>query len=66
MLGMAARLVDQQATNVVAVLERPAALLEDGSTRQVRGAFEDDPERLPGGVVVDRCDPQAAIPWDRA
>jgi hypothetical protein len=49
-----ARLEDEQATDVVEVVPRPAPSLEDGRSLEWRDAADDDPERLAGGVVVDR------------
>jgi hypothetical protein len=55
-VGVAARLVDEQATDVVEVIAGEAALVEDRPALQRFDATGDDPERLAAGVVVDRGD----------
>ena len=53
-VGVAARLVDEQAADVVDVLEGVAALVEDRAAGKRVDAAGDDPERLAGRVVIDR------------
>ena len=55
-VGVAARLVDEQAADVVDVLERVAPLVEDRAAGKRVDAAGDDAERLAGRVVVDRAD----------
>ncbi len=54
-VGVAARLVDEQAANVVDVLEGVAPLVEDRAAGQRVDAAGHDAERLAGRVVVDRA-----------
>ena len=56
-VGVAPRLVDEQAADVVESLERVAPAVEDRAPSQGLGAADDDPERLAAGVVVDGADP---------
>jgi hypothetical protein len=56
-VGVAARLEDEQPADVVELLLREAALLEDRGAAKRVDAAGDDPERLAGGVVVDCLDP---------
>ena len=53
---MAARLVDEQAANVVEPLKGVPPLVEDRLARGRLHSSRDDPERLPARVVVDRAD----------
>ncbi len=53
-VGVAARLVDEQAADVVDVLEGVAPLVEDRASGEGVDAAGDDAERLAGRVVVDR------------
>ena len=55
-VGVAARLVDQQAANIVGVFESVAPLVEDRAAEKRVDAAGDDAERLAGRVVVDRAD----------
>jgi hypothetical protein len=55
-VGVSARLVDEQAANVVEVLGRIPALLEDRRALERRHTAGDDPKRLAGSVVVDCLD----------
>jgi hypothetical protein len=55
-VGVAARLVDEQPAHAVEVLGREAPLLEDRPPLEGRHTARDDPERLTGGVIVDRLE----------
>ena len=53
-IGVAARLVDEEASNVVDICGSPQPTLAYSRTADLRRALDDDPERLTSGVVVDR------------
>ena len=55
-VGVTARLVDQQVADIVDMVRRPTAALEDRAPFELGDPADHDPERLAGGVVVDRFD----------
>ena len=55
-VGMASRLVHEQAADVVQPLERVPALVEDRRAAQPVDPVRDDPEGLARSVVVDGAD----------
>ncbi len=59
---MAARLVDEKAAYVVEPLESVAPLVQDRRATRRLDAARDDPERLPGSVVVDRANLHSGDP----
>jgi hypothetical protein len=64
-----ARLVNEEAANVIQPVVRVAPLLEDRVAAQRVHTARDDPERLARGVVVDRTnlhplDPSGDRPWN--
>src|SRR5215217_708154 len=60
-VSVAARLVDEQRPDVVEVLLRVPALVEDRRARDRVHRSGDDPERLAGGVVVDGRDNASSL-----
>ena len=61
-VGVPARLVDEQPTNVVEPVVRVAPLVEDRRPMRRLDSARHDPERLAGGVVVDSVQLHQARP----
>jgi hypothetical protein len=62
-VGVTARLVNEQASDVIGVVEGITSLGQDRVALKRRGSVPDDAEGFPRGVVIDGGDAQGFGHW---